>query len=108
MRGDFAWAKSNRIELKSVAAPEKVDHQTHSLRSDCSVSYWTGCGWDVEFAIHGPPFPKHSGGPVQWGRLTTVQTAKSCLTFAILKVLQSGSEVSWEETGKKTADNAQR
>ncbi|WP_340260536.1 helix-turn-helix transcriptional regulator [Roseobacter sp. HKCCA0882] len=24
------------------------------------------------FAIHGPPFPKHSSGPVQWGRLSLV------------------------------------
>jgi len=27
------------------------------------------------FAIPGPPFPKHSGGPVQWGRLTGVKVS---------------------------------
>jgi hypothetical protein len=27
--------------------------------------------------MRGPPFPKHSGGPVHWGRLTTVEAAKS-------------------------------
>ena len=29
-------------------------------------------GFGRLFAIHGPPFPKHSSGPVQWGRLSLV------------------------------------
>ena len=27
-------------------------------------------GFGRLFAIRGPPFPKHNGGPVQWGRLS--------------------------------------
>ncbi len=53
------------IENPRVGGSIPPPGTTSTLRNFVTIS----SGFGRLFAIHGPPFPKHSGGPVQWGRL---------------------------------------